>query len=134
MIPAINVNNAVKEGKGRKEEPTTPDNPPPRVPHGPHPSRGSRDICHVSSDLNVTTGIVTLGIQRFVSSYTECLLLLPTSIHVLRLSQARRLPATRERDPEDSSASQQGRRDFVSHLRAHPGRDSSGSATNARSD
>ena len=59
MIPAINRNNAVKEGKGRKEEPTTPDNPPPRVPHGPHPSRGSRDICHVSSNLNVTTGIVT---------------------------------------------------------------------------
>ena len=50
-----------------------------------------------------------LGIQRFVSSYTECLLLLPTSIHVLRLSQARRLPATRERDPEDSSASHSNR-------------------------
>ena len=38
-----------------------------------------------------------LGIQRFVSSYTECLLLLSTFIHVIRLSQARRLPATRER-------------------------------------
>ena len=35
-----------------------------------------------------------LGIQRFVSSYTECLLPLSTSTHV---SQARRLPATRER-------------------------------------
>ena len=49
-----------------------------------------------------TTDPQVLGIQRFVSSYTECLLLLSTFIHV---SQARRLPATRERDPEDSSAS-----------------------------
>ena len=47
-----------------------------------------------------------LGIQRFVSSYTECLLLLSTPTHV---SQARRLPATRERDPEDSSASHSNR-------------------------
>ena len=38
-----------------------------------------------------------LGIQRFVSSYTECLLPLSTSTYVIRLSQARRLPATRER-------------------------------------
>ena len=36
------------------------------------------------------------GIQRFVSSYTECLLLLSTPTHV---SQARRLPATRRETP-----------------------------------
>ena len=45
------------------------------------------------------------GIQRFVSSYIECLLPLFTFIHVIRLSLARRLPATRERPPRRGSAS-----------------------------